>query len=134
MSAADQIVLPAYQATFPGTAKHFGIADDGKTVYFYSNGAVAWTANAPKAGKYRLAVIASCKDAAGDFAEFVVKVAGTAVGKPVTLKSTERDDYGIDVVLPKGKVKIAIAFTNDKYSEGEYDRNLFVHKVVLTAR
>ncbi|MBG88690.1 MAG: hypothetical protein CMO80_17560 [Verrucomicrobiales bacterium] len=74
------------------------------------------------------------REAEGEFAGFKVQVDGKDGGKPVKLKTAKRDDYSIEVNLPKGKTTIAIAFTNDKYSEGAYDRNLFVHKVALTPR
>lgn len=132
--AADRIDLPAYKAKFPDNNKHFGIMEDGTTVHFFSNGNVDWSVTTPKAGKYRLGVIASCKEAKGGFAEFKVSVDGRVSGEPIKLKTADRDDYGIDLQLPKGKVKITITFTNDIFADGEYDRNLYVHKAMLTPR
>ena len=96
-------------------------------------GRAEWEVSVKQRGKHRLAVIASCTEAKDGLAAFQVSVNGKATGKPITLKTTERDDYGADVELPKGRVKITVGFTNDLYSEGEYDRNLFVHKVILNA-
>ena len=133
IQAGDRTRLRAQDAKLPEGNDHFGVMDDGESIHFYSNGTVEWEVSVKRAGKHRLVVIASCSDAKGEFAAFQVSVNGKAVGKPTTLKSNERDDYGVDVELPKGRVKIKIAFTNDLYSHGEYDRNLFVHKVVLNA-
>ena len=134
--AGEKIELRAYQAQFPtnNESQHFGIGDDGVTIHYFSNGSVEWTVPVAMAGKYHLGVAASCSDADGEFAEFKVTVNGKDAGKPVKLKSKKRDDYGVDLDLPAGKVKVAIAFTNDKYESRKYDRNLFVHQVVLTQR
>jgi hypothetical protein len=134
LTAAERIYLPAYKGVFPANeSNHHGILPDGVTIHYYSNGAVTWTINAPAAGKYRLKVTASCSKADDGFAEFTVTVNGKDAGKPVPLKTTERADYELEVTLPEGETKIAIAFTNDKCVPGEYDRNLFVHKAALMA-
>ncbi|MGB0580951.1 MAG: carbohydrate-binding domain-containing protein [Limisphaerales bacterium] len=133
LQAGDRTHLRAHEAKLPEGNDHFGIMDDGESIHFHSNGAVEWEVSVKKAGKHRLVVIASCTDAKGEFAAFQVSVNGKAVGKPTTLKSTDRDDHGVDIELPKGRVKIKVGFTNDLYADGEYDRNLYVHKVVLNA-
>ena len=132
LMAAEPIELRAYAGVFPASeSNHFRIGSDGVSIEYFSNGAVVWTIDAPQAGKYRLTVTASCSKADDGFAEFKVTLDGKDAGKAVKLKSIERDDYDVEIELPKGEVKIAIAFTNDKFAAGEYVRNLFVHKAVL---
>jgi hypothetical protein len=132
LPAADLIDFPAYKGVFPASdSGHHRIGSDGVTIEYFSNGDVVWSITAPKAGKYQLTVTASCSKADDGFAEFKVSVNGKDAGKPVKLKSTEREDYQVDLDLPQGETKIAIGFTNDKCVVGEYDRNLFVHKAVL---
>ena len=132
--AAEPIELPAYKGVFPASeSNHFRIGSDGVSIEYFSNGAVVWMIDAPKAGKYRLTVIASCSKADDGFAGFKVTLDGKDAGKAVSLRSIEREDYDLEIELLKGEVKIAIAFTNDKFATGEYDRNLFVHKAVLKA-
>lgn len=133
LQAGDSRHLRSQDAAFPKGNNHIGVLDDGETIHFYSNGTVEWEVSVAKAGKHRLAVIASCTEAQGGYAAFQVSVNGKLAGEPTTLKTTERDDYGVDLELPKGRVKIRLGFTNDLYSKDEYDRNLFVHKVFLNA-
>jgi len=136
VGAAERIELPAWKAQFPANNEnnHFGILEDGATIHFYSNGLVQWVVKRPSAGKGSLKITASCTDAEGEFAEFKVTVNGRSVGEPVKLRSKERDDYEVELDLPAGEVKLGIAFTNDRFKAGAYDRNLFVHKVVLLGR
>lgn len=133
LQAGDRTHLRAQDAKLPAGNDHIGIQGDGETIHFYSNGTVEWEVSVQKAGKHRLVVIASCTEAKGGFAAFRVSVNGKTIGEPTTLKTIERDDYGVDLELPKGRVKMKLGFINDLFAKDEYDRNLFVHKVILNA-
>jgi hypothetical protein len=63
-------------------------------------------------------------------AKFKLAVDGKPVGKETETEG-EPKAYKFSTPLKAGERRLAIEFTNDVYKEGEYDRNLYVHAVVL---
>ncbi len=114
-----------------GNKDHFGVRDDDGALFFYSNGTGEWSVKVQSAGEYMLTVNASCASSKNGNAKFKVTVEGKIVGKEVELTSDSSKDYTANVKLKEGANRVGIGFTNDEYKEGEYDRNLFIHRVSL---
>lgn len=122
----------------------FDVPDDQKTLFgydsgqgrafFYAGGVGESTITVTKEGEYRVTVNASCQAAEGENAKFKLKMDEIDVGEEKELKSEDADDYTFLVKLKAGKHKLGIEFTNDKYKEGEYDLNFFVHAITLQSK
>jgi hypothetical protein len=109
----------------------FGYNEDEGKLFFYTNGAAELTVKVPAAGTYQIVIRASCDSAMNEKAKFKLSADGTEVGRETTLTADDPKDYTLTAELKLGEHKLAIAFTNDVYKEGEYDRNLYVHAVTL---
>lgn len=110
---------------------HFGYDDGNERMFYYSNGCAEAKVRIPVEGEYELVVEASCDEALNEFARFRVRVDGQAASGEVVLTSADPKDYKVALKLSAGEHKLGLEFTNDAWKEGEYDRNLFIHRVTL---
>ncbi len=108
-----------------------GYNADESRVYLWSNGHVEAPVRIAEGGEYEILLTASCQAALGEFAKFAVYVDGERVGEEVALASEEPRAVRVAGAIAAGDRKLALRFTNDAYKEGEYDRNLYFHKVEL---
>jgi hypothetical protein len=108
----------------------FGYNEAEGKLFFYTNGKGTAKVKVPDDGDYEVIVKASADEALNEGANFKLTIDGKMVGKETTTK-TEPKDYTFETNLKSGEHEITIAFTNDVYKEGEYDRNLFVQAVTL---
>jgi hypothetical protein len=106
---------------------------EGK-LFFYAPDTAEAPVKLPADGEYVITVEASCDAAQNENAKFTLKVGDVEVKKDFLLTATEAKEYTFTVKLKKGDPKLSIAFTNDAYKEGEYDRNLYVHAVKVEAK
>lgn len=105
--------------------------DEGEgRLAFLSNLVAHGTVAVPADGEYEIRVTASCAQALNEFAKFKLLVDRAAVGE-VALTSEDAKEYKVAAPLKAGERKLGVEFTNDVWKEGEYDRNLFVHKIEL---
>jgi hypothetical protein len=104
--------------------------NDEEKLFFYTNGTAEAKVQVPADGDYEIVVKASGDSALNVGAKFKVAVDGQSVGKE-TETGGEPKEYKFATSLKAGERKLAIEFTNDVYKAGEYDRNLYVHAVVL---
>jgi hypothetical protein len=98
-------------------------------ISFYSNGTATAKLTVPADGDYVIVVDASCDAALKENAKLTLKVGDKAVKENFALTAEDQKEYKFDAKLTKGETTLSIAFTNDVYKEGEYDRNLHVHGV-----
>lgn len=131
--AANPVTLDLGKFTGPTeSATNFGFDDGAGRIFFYSNGAIELPAKLTADGDYEIAVNAACDEANGQKAKFTVTLDGQAVGGEITCTVVDAKEYVVKAPgLKAGDHKIAIAFLNDIYKEGEYDLNFFVHGVIL---
>ncbi len=101
---------------------------DGK-LFFYAQDVASVPVKVDADGEYTITVEASCDAALNENAKFTLKVGDVEVKKDFELKQPEAKEYTFTAKLTKGEPKLSLEFTNDKYKEGEYDRNLYVHAV-----
>lgn len=106
---------------------------DGK-LFFYVNDTAEAKVSVPSDGEYTITVEASCDAAQGENAKITLKVGDVEVKKDFQLTTPDQKAYTFTAKLKKGDPKLSIEFTNDKYKEGEYDLNLFVHGVKVEAK
>ncbi len=116
---------------FGGTEALQGYDGNEKRVYFYFNGPAEATVGVQDDGVYEVVVKASCDPALDGFAHFTLSIDGVAVGNETRLTAAEPRDYKFSARLKNGARRLVLEYTNDVYQEGEYDRNLYVHKVTL---
>jgi hypothetical protein len=131
--AADPVVVELKNFSFKvpaDKASLFGHNTDEEKLFFYTNGKAEAKFKVPRAGDYEVVVKASCDLALKVGAKFKLAVADKQLGKE-TETTDEQKEYRFPIALKAGDHKLAIEFTNDVFKEGEYDRNLFVHSVVL---
>jgi Ca-dependent carbohydrate-binding module xylan-binding len=98
-------------------------------ISFYSNGTATARLTVPADGDYVIVIDASCDAALKQNAKLTLKVADKPVKENFELSTEDQKEYKFDAKLTKGETTLSIAFTNDVYKEGEYDRNLHVHGV-----
>src|SRR5262245_6855425 len=98
-------------------------------INFYSNGSATAKLTVPADGDYTIVIDASCNEALKEKAKLTLKVGDKAVKENFELTSEDQKEYKFEAKLTKGETTLSIAFTNDVYKEGEYDRNLYVHAV-----
>lgn len=118
------------------------VADEGLVGYDVGQGRLFWYINAraeskvkiAQEGEYTLVILASCTPGDGELAKFRLSVDDREIGEETELKSEEAEEYKFTVKLKAGTHTLAIEFTNDKYKEGEYDLNFFVHEITLKAK
>jgi hypothetical protein len=110
------------------------VADDlvkyeNDAISFYANGTATAKLTVPADGDYVIIVDASCQAALKENAKFTLKVGDVVVKEKFELTAEEQKEYKFDAKLTKGETTLSIAYVNDVYKQGEYDRNLFVHGV-----
>jgi hypothetical protein len=98
---------------------------------FYTNGAAEAKVKVANGGDFELVVTASGDKALKEGAKFKVTLNGKPLGKETETSDGEPKEYKFPATLKAGEHTLSIAFTNDAYKEGEYDRNLYVHSVTL---
>ena len=106
---------------------------DGK-LFFYTFDTAEAKVTVPSDGEYTITVEASCDPANKENAKFTLKVGDVEVKKEFELTQPEAKEYTFTAKLKKGDPKLSIEFTNDKFKEGEYDLNLYVHAVKVEAK
>jgi hypothetical protein len=138
VNAADDIKLKLTDAKIKGaegvSADGVGYNDGEEKIFFYAPGDAAWTFKVETEGEYTLVVKASCDAAKNENAKFKLTVNGKTDEKDTALKNTEAEDIKVTIKLKAGENKLSIAFTNDEYKEGEYDRNLYIHAMTVKAK
>ena len=112
-------------------AELFGHNEGEGKLFLYTNGTMTAPVKIPADGTYTITIKASCQKAQNTFANFKLSIDGKEVGKETALTSEDEKAYTLEAELKAGEVKLGISFTNDKYKEGEYDSNLFIHGVSL---
>ena len=106
--------------------------DEGNTkIGFYTEGTAIATVKIPEDGEYNIVIEASCDEAEKMKAKMTVKVGDDVVKEDFELKQIEAKEYTFTAKMKKGDAKLSIAFTNDAFEEGKFDRNLYVHKVKI---
>jgi endo-alpha-1,4-polygalactosaminidase (GH114 family) len=110
------------------------VADDlvkyeNDAISFYANGTATAKLTVPADGDYVIIVDASCQAALKENAKFTLKVGDMVVKEKFELTTEDKKEYKFDAKLTKGETTLSIAYVNDVYKEGEYDRNLFVQGV-----
>jgi hypothetical protein len=121
-----------YTPGFEGGGDLLGFNENEDKAFFYINGTVDLTVKVPAAGEYTLTVKASCQAAKKENAKINIVAGGKSVADEFTLKSEEEKEYTFTVNFKAaGEQKVSIAYTNDEYKDGEYDRNLYLHAVTL---
>jgi hypothetical protein len=136
---------PAKELTNPDSM--FGFNESEGKLFFFTNGPAEATFKAPADGDYEIVVSASGDSVknSGDAkidgpAKFKLTVDDKAVvddkaaGDETALTDDSAKDYTLPVTLKAGEHKLVIAFTNDVYKEGAYDRNLYVHGVRIVPK
>ena len=110
-----------------------GVAlDEGNTkIGFYTEGTAIATVKIPEDSEYNIVIEASCDEAEKMKAKMTVKVGDEVVKEDFELKQIEAKEYTFTAKMKKGDAKLSIAFTNDAFEEGKFDRNLYVHKVKI---
>lgn len=106
---------------------------DGK-LFFYSFDTAEAPVKVAADGEYTITIEASCDAADKENAKFTLKVGDEVVKKEFALTQTDAKEYTFTAKLKKGEPKLGIEFTNDKYKEGEYDLNLYIHAVKVEAK
>jgi murein L,D-transpeptidase YafK len=99
--------------------------------HLWANGQTWGTVKIAADGEYEIVVTAAGQAALDELPKFKLLADDKLVGAETTLTSEDPTAYTFKATLKAGDRKIAVEFTNDVYKEGEYDRNLFVHGVVL---
>lgn len=120
-----------YECAAEGGKDLVGYNENEGKAFFYTNGTMEMKFKVPAAGEYTLTVRASCQAALKENAKMTITAGGKAVADDFTLTQEDEKDYTFTAKLAAGDQKVSIAYTNDEYKEGEYDRNLYVHAVSL---
>lgn len=102
-------------------------ASGGKSLLIYSN-ATAQGSLVNTGATSSISVLAKSTACNGVYAKMVVKVDGVQVIS-TNVSSTTFKTYSASVSLSTGAHTVAVAFTNDAYTAGVCDRNLFVDKI-----
>jgi hypothetical protein len=131
--ADDAIKFEVKNATFDpkDSSDLLGYNEGEEKAFYYINGSATVTGKVPAEGEYTLTLSASCTAAQNENAKITVTVGDKEVAKDFLLKSEDQKDYEFTVKVAAGDVKVKVAFTNDTYKEGEYDRNFYLHGVSL---
>lgn len=109
--------------------------DEGQDrFFFYTNGTATGEVEIPADGEFTITIDASCTAAEKELAKFKLTVGETEVAKEFTLKQEESKAYDFTTKLKKGKQKLVVTFLNDKYKDGEYDLNLFLHGIKIAEK
>jgi predicted xylan-binding protein with Ca-dependent carbohydrate-binding module len=129
---AIKVDLKSFKFKVPeAQAELFGYDEGESKLFFYTAGPGEATVKLPADGEYEIAIRASCTSALNERAKFKVTLDDEPVGKETLLTDDDEKEYKLTATAKAGERKLSIAFTNDAYKEGEYDRNFFVHKVTV---
>jgi hypothetical protein len=120
-----------WKAAFDGGTELGGYDEGENRFFFYTNGTATGDVSIPEDGEYKITVEASCSAAQKEFAKFKLSVGDVVVAKEHACTAEESKKYTFTAKLKKGKQPIVIAFLNDVFKDGEYDRNLFVYSVKI---
>ena len=130
--AADPVKVELKEFKFdPTNSELFGHDEGENRLFFYTNGKASATVKVPEDGEYSVVIEASCSEAKNEKAKVKVSVGDVVVQDKYELTTTDAKEYKFPATLKKGEAKLTIEFLNDEFKEGEYDRNLFVHKVSI---
>lgn len=128
--AADALKLSLKDCKWKGGGDELGGYDENDSRFFmYTNGTCTGEIDIPAEGEFTITIEASCTPADKELAKFKLMVGETEVTKEQALKAEDAKEYALTAKLKKGKQKVVVEFLNDKYKEGEYDMNLFIHGV-----
>ena len=108
-----------------------GYNEGEEKAFYYIGGAATVKGKVPADGEYTLTLSASCNAAQNENAKITITVDDKEVVKDFVLKTEDQKDYEFPVKLKAGEVKVKVAYTNDVYKEGEFDRNFYLHGVSL---
>jgi hypothetical protein len=111
-----------------------GYDENDNRFFMYTNGVCEVEVVIPADGEYTITVEASCTAAEKEMAKYKLSAGDDVIAKEVALKAEEAKEYASTGKLKKGKVKLTVEFLNDKYKDGEYDLNLFVHSIKIEAK
>lgn len=111
----------------------FGISKDG-SAYLKTRGKVDWKITIEQAGTYGITAVLSGDKALGILPKFEIWVNEEKMADSVSLKTEKKTNYSAQVKLPAGEVTLGIMFVNDAYRPDQYDRNLYVHKVIVAEK
>jgi Ca-dependent carbohydrate-binding module xylan-binding len=136
VSAADNdakpLVVELKSFKLPETQSDlFGYNEGDEKLFLYTNGKVTAKVKVPADADYEIILKASGDKALNEGAKFKVAVDGKGVGKETETSDGEPKEYKFPSILKAGAHELTIEFTNDVFKEGEYDRNLYVHAVLL---
>jgi len=133
--AADEVKVDLktfkWKCAFEGGADLGGYDEGENRFFFHTNGSATGDVTIPEDGEYTITVEASCSAAQKEFAKFKLTVGDVVVAKEFACTTEDAKKYTFTAKLKKGKQPLAIAFLNDVFKEGEYDRNLFVYSVTV---
>ena len=111
------------------------VLDEGSgKIAYYTEGTAVATVKIAEDGEYTITIEASCDEAEKIKAKMTIKVGDEVVKENFELAQVEAKEYKFTAKLKKGEAKLSIAFTNDAYKANEYDRNMYVHKVVVAPK
>ena len=115
--------------------EELGGYDDGEGRFFlYSFGTATGEVAIPEDGEYTITIEAGCSQADKEFAKFKVTCGETEVAKEHACTAEEKKKYTLTAKLKKGKQPLVIEFLNDKFKEGEFDLNFYLHAAKLEAK
>jgi hypothetical protein len=126
-----QLKAASYKAAYENAGDMVGYNENEEKAFFYTNGSVEFKCQFPADAEYTLTLEASCQAAEKELAKIDIEVNGKSVIKNFTLTSEDPKDYSFTIKGKAGEGTIKVIFTNDKYKEGEYDLNLYLHKASL---
>jgi hypothetical protein len=120
-----------WKCKFDGGAELGGYDAGEERFFLYTFGTATGDVTIPEDGEYTITIEASCSEAQKELARFKVTCGETVVAKEQACKKEEKMKYTLTAKLKKGKQPLVIEFLNDKFKEGEYDLNLFVHSISI---
>jgi len=112
-------------------ASLFGYDEGQGRLFYYTGGTGEAMVKLPADGNYEIVIKAACDPAQNERAKFKVTLDGQPVGEETLLTADDEKEYVLKASGKAGERKLTIEFTNDAYKENEYDRNFFVHGVVV---
>jgi hypothetical protein len=132
--AAKPITVELKKFTFKvpeGKEDLFGYNEGDEKLFFYTNGTANAKIKVAEDGDYEIVIKASGDAAMNEGAKFKLAVDGKQIGKETETATGDPKEHKFPTTLKAGEHKLSIEFTNDVYKENEYDRNLYVHGVML---
>ncbi len=135
LADATEIKLKDFKVKpkFEGSDTLAGVSDDGEKIFMYVVAVATAEVEAKEDGTFKFNLEVSGDMAQKDRAKFKLTIGGVEIEKSFEIKQNEAKEYTFKADLKKGKQKIEIEFLNDEFKEGEYDANLYIHKVTYEA-